>query len=185
MVVGIADDLELNFLPPLQALLHQDLLGEGESALGQLHERLLVGTDAAALSAEGVGRTDHDGETYLVGGLQRIAHRLHGMALGGLHGDFVQLLDEEVAVLRVHDGFHGSAQHLDAILLQDAFLIQFRATVQGRLPAKGQQDAVGTLLLDDTLHEVRSNGEEIHLVGNAFRGLNRCDVGVDQHGADE
>ena len=106
------------------------------------------------------------------------------MALGGLHGDFVQLLDEEVAVLRVHDGFHGSAQHLDAILLQDAFLIQFRATVQGRLPAKGQQDAVGTLLLDDTLHEVRSNGEEIHLVGNAFRGLNRCDVGVDQHGAD-
>ena len=181
MVVGVADNLELNFLPALQALLHQDLLGEGEGALGQFQEGLLVGTDAAALSAQCVGAAHHDGIANLLRGLQRVAHRLHGVALGRLHGDFVQLLDEEVTVFGVHDSLHGGAQHTHAVLLQDALLIQLRAAVQGRLSAEGQQDAVGTLLLDDALHEVRGDGEEIHLVGNAFRGLDGGDVGIDQH----
>jgi len=79
VVVGIADALELNLLPALQRLFHQDLRCKGEGTLGQLAELLLIGTDAGAQTAQGVGRADHDGEAYLVGGLQGVVHILHSM----------------------------------------------------------------------------------------------------------
>ena len=106
------------------------------------------------------------------------------MALGGLHGDFVELADEEVAVFGVHDGFDGGAEDADAVLLEDARLVEFGAAVQGRLPAEGQEDAVRALTLDDARDEVWGDGEEVDLVGDAFRGLDGGDVGVDQHGLD-
>ena len=184
MVVGIADGLELYLLPALQALFHQDLRCEGKCRFGQLAECLLIGTDAATQTAEGVGRADHDGEANLVGGLQGIVHVLHSVADGHLQVNLAQLLHEEVAVLGVHDGLDASAKHLDAILLEHARLIQLRATVQGRLSAKSEEDAVGALLLDNLSHEVCVHRLEIHLVGNALRGLDGCDVGVHQHTLD-
>ena len=45
VVVGIADALELNLLPALQRLFNENLRSEGESALGQFLEGLLVRTD--------------------------------------------------------------------------------------------------------------------------------------------
>ena len=183
-VVAVADAFELNLLPSLQTLLDEDLRGEGEGALCQLAESLLVGADARAQAAQGVGRADHDGEADLAGSLQGVVHRLNGMADGGLQRDLVQLADEEVAVLSVHDGLHARAQHAHAILLQRAVLPQLRAAVQGRLAAEGEQDAVGALLLDDLRDEVGGDRLEVHCVGDAFRSLNCSDVGVDEHATD-
>ena len=46
VVVRIADALELDFLPSLEALFHQHLWGEGEGTLGYLLEGFLIGADA-------------------------------------------------------------------------------------------------------------------------------------------
>ena len=55
VVVGVADDLELNLFPALERLLYQNLLGEGEGTLSQLEESIFVRTDAAAQSTQGIG----------------------------------------------------------------------------------------------------------------------------------
>ena len=78
-VICIADALELNLLPALQTLFHEDLRSEGESAFCQFNECLLVGTDTRTQSSEGVSRTNHDGEADLMGSLQGIFHVLHRM----------------------------------------------------------------------------------------------------------
>ena len=178
MVVGVADALKLNLLPSFKTLLYQNLWGKGEGTFSQLAESLLVRTDTGTQTAQCVCRTDHDGEAYLVGSLQRVVHVLHSVAYWCLQADLVQLLHKQVAVLCVHDGLYRGTQHLYAILLQHASLIQFRATVQCSLSAKRQQNAVGTLLLDDFGYEVGGYRLEIDLVGNTFRGLNGSNVGV-------
>ena len=55
VVVRIPDDLELNLLPALEALLDKDLRGEGEGRLGYLPETLLVLADTRTQTSEGVG----------------------------------------------------------------------------------------------------------------------------------
>ena len=106
------------------------------------------------------------------------------MAHRHLQVGLAHLLHEEVTVLGVHDSLHTGAQHLHAILLQDALLEQLGAAVQGCLTAECQQDAVGTLLLDDFGHKKGIDGQEINLIRNTFTRLNSCHVRIDEHRAD-
>ena len=145
---------------------------------------LLVRADAAAQTAQRVGGTYHHGVADLACGGQSVVHVLHGMAHRGLHRNLIQFLHKKVTVFCVHDGFHGRAQHLHAIFLQHSVLVKRRTTVQRRLPAKGQQDAVRTFLLDDFRHKIGRDRKEIHLVRDTLRCLNRGDIGIYQHGTD-
>ena len=61
-------------------------------------------------------------------------------------------------------------------------VIELGTAVESRLSAKGEQYAVGLFFLENLLYEVGGNGQKIDLVGNAFRGLYRSDVGVDENG---
>ena len=106
------------------------------------------------------------------------------MARRHLQIDLCQFLDEEVAVLRVHNGLYTRAKHADAILLEHTVLVERRTDVQSRLSAPSQHDAVRTFLLDNLLYEIGSDGQEIDLVGNAFTGLDGCHVGIDEHRID-
>ena len=178
VVVGVADALKLNLLPSLQAFFHQNLGSKCKGTLSQFLESLLVRTDTTAQTAQCIGRTNHDGEADLMGSLQRVVHVLHSVAHGRLQANLIQLLHKQVAVLCIHDGLYRRAQHLYAILLQHASLIQFSTAVQRGLSAKSQQNAVGALLLDDFRHEVGGYRLEVHLVGNTFRRLNGRNVGV-------
>ena len=184
VVIPVAHHLVFHFLPAAEALLHQHLRREGESLLYQHVQFLFVVAEAAAQPSEGVGGADYDGIAQLAGGAAGVFGTLHGLALDGLHVDFIQSFHEEFAVFRVDDGLHGGAEHLHVVLLEHACLIEGDATVQGRLSAEGQHDAVRTFLCDDLLHEVRRHGEEIDLVGHAFRGLHGGDVGIDEDGLD-
>ena len=49
---------------------------------------------------------------------------------------------------------------------------------------KSKHDAVRALLLYHLLHEVRSDGQEVNLVGNSFRGLYRSNVRIDENRVD-
>ena len=110
-----------------------------------------------------------------------VAHRL---ALDRLHANLIQLMHEELAILRVHDGLHRCAQHLDIVFLQDTSLVERHTAVQRRLSTKSQQDAIRPLLLDHLLHEEGGYREEIDRVGYALRGLHSRDIRVDQDGLD-
>ena len=181
VVVAVAHHLKLNFLPSLEALLHENLRGERKALLSQPHQFLFIVAEAAAQSAEGVCRTDDDGVTQLAGSALGVVHRLHSLALDGVDVYLCQTLVEQLAILGVDDGLHGGTQHADIVFFQHATLKELHAAVQRRLSAKGQQDSIGLLLLDDTLHEVGSDGKEIDLVGNALGRLHGGDVRVDEH----
>ena len=58
------------------------------------------------------------------------------------------------------------------------------ATVQCRLSTERQEYAVRTFLLDDPLHEIGSDGQEVDFIGHPFRGLHGGDVRIDEHRTD-
>ena len=184
VVVGITYALKLYLLPALQALFYQYLIRESESTLSQLLEGSLILADTATQAAQRISRTDHHRIAYLAGSFQSICHVLHSMTLWCLHRNLVQLVHEEVTILCIHDSLYRGTQHLHAILLQDTLLIEFSTAVQSRLSTECQQDAVWSFLLNDTLHEVRGDRQEIHLVCYTFRSLNGSDVRIHQHRAD-
>ena len=184
VVEAVAHHLVLHFLPAAEALLDEHLGREGEGFLHQHVQLFLVVAEARTQSAQRIGGADDDGIAQRGGGAAGVFGVLHGLALDGFHVDFVQFLNEEFAVFGVDDGLHGGTQHLDAVPLEHAFLVEGHTTVQRRLPAEGQHDAVRPLLLNDLLDEVRGDGQEVNLVGHALRGLHGGDVGVDEDGLD-
>ena len=109
--------------------------------------------------------------------------RLYGVALDCLDADLIELASEEVTVFGIHDSLDGRTQYLDIVLLEDAALMERYTAVERRLSAEGKEDPLRTLLLDDLLDEEGGDGEEVDLVSNAFGGLYRGDVGVDEYGA--
>ena len=181
VVVAVTNHLVLNLLPALQRLLNKHLRREGEGLFGQAVQLLLIVAEAGTKTTQGIGSTDNDGITQTTGCLTGLLDGLTSLALNGLDTNLVELLDEELAVLSIHNGLDRSAQHLDIIFLEHTALIQLDATVQCRLSTESQQDAVRTLLLNDFLNEIGLYGQEINLVGNALGGLHRSDIRIDEH----
>ena len=116
MVLGIADNLKFYLFPSFQGLFYKYLRGKGERTFCQFYKRLFRCTDTAAKSAKGVGRANHDGEAYLARCSQGIVHVLNRMAHGGLQLNLIQLLDEQVTVLGVHDRFNRRSKNFYSIL---------------------------------------------------------------------
>ena len=109
--------------------------------------------------------------------------RLYGVALDCLDADLIELASEEVTVFCVHNGLDGRTQDLDVVLLEDATLVECYTAVERCLSAEGKENALRALLLDDLLDEEGGDGEEVDLISNAFGGLYRSDVGIDEYGA--
>ena len=179
VVVGIADNLELNLLPSLERLLDKNLLGVSESAFAMLNKLLVVVADAGSESAERIARTHHHGIADAVSHLDGILYRLHGLRNGSFHFYLIKFLYKQITVLGDHDGLYGSSEHLDTVALKNAAQIEFGSAVKRGLSAKRQKDTVGTFLFDDFFYKIRGDRQEIYLVGHSFRSLYRCDVGVD------
>ena len=184
VVVRIADALELDFLPSLEALFHQHLRCKGEGTLCYFYESLLIGADTGTQATQCIGRTDHDRVADAACSCDGIFHGLTSLGYRNLEVYLVQLLDEEVAVLSVHDGFHAGTQHLYAVLLQNTFLEQFGTTVQCSLSTESQQDAVRAFLLNNFGNKKGIDRQEINFVRNTFTSLNCSNVGVDEHRLD-
>ena len=124
--------------------------------------------EARTQTTKGIGGTQNNGEAERCGSLLYLLNGRAGLTLDGLHTNLVELLHKEVAVFRIDDGLYGCSQHLHTIFLEHTTLIEFYTTVQGCLSTKAEQDAVRTLLLNDTLYKLGSYGLEINLVGYAL-----------------
>ena len=184
VVKTVAHHLVFHFLPALQRFLHQHLRGEGEGFLYQHIQLFFIVAEARTQSAKRVCGTDNDRISQFPGCATGICRILHSFALDGLYINLIQFLHKDFTVLRVNDSLYGSAENRHAVLLENLVLVEGNTAVQCRLSAKSKHDAIRALLLYHLLHEVRSDGQEVNLVGNSFRGLYRGNVRIDENRVD-
>ena len=184
VVVAVAHDLVFDFLPAPQRLLHEHLRGERERLAGDCVKLLLVLAEAGAESAQGVCRAYNHGVADAGRRSARLLKVGCGVGLDGLDSDFVELLDEELAVLGVDDRLNRRAEHPDPVFLKHSAAVEFHSAVQRGLAAEREQYALGLLLGDDLLHEVGGHRQEVDFVRHALRSLHGRDVGVDEHRGD-
>ena len=165
VIVFIAYYFVLNFLPSLQRFLNQHLWREGKGFLGQLVELLFVVAETRTQTAECVCCTQDNWIAQCLSGLTCALDIRASLALDGLYANLVELLYKQLAVLGIHDSLYRCTQYLYAILLQYAALVKLNTAVQSSLTTECQQDAIGALLLDYSLYEIRLNRQEVNLVG--------------------
>jgi len=82
--------------------------------------------------------------------------------------DFAQFLRKQFPVFGPHDRLDLGAQHLHTEPLQDALFLQLHATIQGRLPAKREEDSVGSFGFYDL------KMEKFFYLHNFVENLNTC-----------
>ena len=184
VVVTVAHHLVFYLLPSLQTLLHKHLRRERECFLGKLVQLLLIVGKTRTESAKGVCSTDNHRIAQFGSSLTGLFDILASLALDSLHVYLVELLHEELAVFGVHDCLHWCAENLHIVLLEHSCLEEFHTTVERGLTSEGEEDAVGALLLDDSLNEIRLHGQEVNLVGNALGCLHRGNVRIDENRLD-
>ena len=184
VVVAVAHDLVLDLLPALERLFDEYLRRVRERLVRQRVQLLVVVAEARSESAERIGRADNDRVAQFVRDALGLGHRRDGLALDRLHVDLVEFLDEFLPVLRVDDRLYGRTHYLHAVFFEHAAAVELHAAVQGRLAAEREQDALRALLLDYLLDVLGRDGQEINLVGDVLRSLDRSDVRVDEHRVD-
>ena len=183
-VVGdVAHHLELELLPADDRLLDQDLVhrAQVEAALGELVELVDVVGDAAADAAERERGPDDGREADVVDDGGGLGERPGDAALRHLDANLPHRVAEQQAILGHLDRVDLRADQLDAVLLQDAALVQRHREVERGLAAHGRQHRVGPFLLDDLFHDLGCERLDVGLIRQLRVGHDRRRVAVDQH----
>src|SRR5215218_9186748 len=168
-VVGeIAHDLELELLPAGDALLDEcRVYRAGVEAVEDGATELAVVTGyGAALAAQGEAGADDEGEADPRGQLFGFGDVAYCAARGNLEPDALHRLPEEPAVLGLADGFGGGSEKLDAVIVEDAGLVQLDSEVQGGLATEGRKQSVGALAADDLCEGAGGEGLDVGGVGD-------------------
>ena len=95
--------------------------------------------------------------------------------------DAVHGLAEQLAVLGHVDGGGAGADHLDAVLLQDAGALQRERRVQRRLPAHGRQQRVGALGRDDLGDDLGRDRLDVRRIRQLRIRHDRRRIGIDEN----
>ena len=182
VVLGVPDDLHLEFLPADQGLLDQEFLRRRgfETALADDQEFLAVVRDAAAGPAERERRPDDRRETDHRLHLQGFLDAVRDRGTRGSEADAAHGLLELLAILGLVDRLSGRADHLDAVLLEDAALGEVEGAVERRLATHRGQQGVGPLGRDDLLEHLPAERLDVRDVGEPRVGHDGRGVGVHQ-----
>jgi len=169
LVLGVADDLDLELLPVEDRLLDEALAGERgvESASADRAELLDVVAESAASAAHGVGGPDDDRIADLpVDELYRLLDGVDDPGARRLYAELVHRRLEDLSILAALDRVQVDADHLHAILLEDAILRKLHGKVEARLSAEVREDRVGSLLLDYLLEPRLVQGLDVGRIGH-------------------
>ncbi len=182
VVLAVAHDLELVFLPSGDGLLDEDLAvrTEGQSPPDVSLVLLRVVGDVAAGAAERIGRADDRGKTDLLDDSLGLFPRMDVSALGDLEADVLDGLLESVAFLGLLDRAEVRAEELDAVFLEDAAFGQGDGGVETGLAPQGGQEAVGLLATDDPLDDFGRDRLDVRPIGHFGIGHDGGGVAVDQ-----
>lgn len=148
--------------------------------VGASHLFPVVGKTTAQ-TAKSVCRTDDDRVADLLSGVQSLVDRIDGNRLGDRDVNLVQSPGEEITVLTELKGLNAGAKNLDAILLQDALPLELNTQVQGGLTTVGEEDAIGTLALENVGAVLGGDGKVVDLIGKGVVGLDSSDVRVKEY----
>ena len=182
IVETIANHFILYLFPAFQRFFNQHLTRIRKGFFGQVFQFSPIAAKAAALSAEGKCRPNNDRKANFEACFERCFNRCNSHRAGCFDINRSQQLRKHLAVFGFDNGFNGRSQHTQSIFFKDPLLVKRDATVQSRLSAKSQQNALRLLLLDDFFDKKRCNRQKINGVGNLLRGLHRGDVGIDKNG---
>ena len=154
-----------------------------EAARDDLRELLAVVGDAAAGAAQREGRADDRRQADVLERALRPRPRVRDACERGVSSPIrVHRLAEQLAVLGLVDRLGVRADHLDAVFLQHAALVQRQRGVQRGLAAHRRQQRVGALgVRDDLGDDVGRDRLDIGGVGQLRVGHDRRRVGVDQN----
>ncbi|MCY1280808.1 hypothetical protein D9M70_296020 [compost metagenome] len=186
VVLLVADNLHLVFLPADQRFVDQQFLGrrQVEAAGADFLELLAVVGDAAAGAAHGEGRTDDAGEADLLEDAIGFFHAVGDAGARALQADGAHGLVEARAVLCLVDGVGVGADHFHAELLQHAVVLEVQGAVQRGLATHGRQQRVRALLLDDLGDGLPLDRLDVGGVGHGRVGHDGGRVGVHQDDAE-
>ncbi len=121
VVLGIADDLEFEFLPTEDRLFYQHLADHagGQSPPGHLTQLVDVVDEAATRATQGVRGAHHHGETQVGGDRLSFLHRVGGLAPRHLNPQTLHQLLEYDAIFAAFDRIDLDADDLDMELVQN------------------------------------------------------------------
>ncbi len=182
IVVGVTYDFIFDFFPALQRFFDQQLRRISKRFFGEHFQFGRIIAESRSHPAERISRPHDDGVPQSFGRFQGIIERFDRHAPDRFHPYFIELFHEEFAVFRIHNRLHGRTKHLHAIFFEYSRSVQPDPTVERRLSSESQQDAFGTFLGNDLLHEIRRDGQEVNFIGRFFRCLHRRDIRVNQNG---
>ena len=164
-IVGlVAHDLEFVFLPSGDGALDEDLRNRRcrQASDGDGPEVVVVVGDTGTRPAKDVARS-HDDRPADLGRYRHGLVDVVGEArLRNGDPDALHRLLEPLTVLRRFDGQGIRTDHLDAVLFEDATLVELHRQVERRLTAEGRKQRVGPFFGDDRFDHV---------------GVERLDVG--------
>ena len=178
VVVAVAHYLVFYLLPTLEGFLYEYLVGEGEGFGGNRVEFAFVVAETGTQASQCVCSTHDYRISKLACSGSGFCLRGCRMRTYGVDAYLVETVYEKLAVLGVDDGLDRRSEHFHAITLQHSATEKFDSAVEGGLPSERQQYALGTFFLYYFFDEGWGDRQEVYLVGNAFRGLYGCDVGV-------
>src|SRR5699024_1301102 len=141
VVLRIAHQLELEFLPAEDGLLDQDvgLRGRGEAPAGDPVQVLVVEGKAGTQATHGEGWADDDWQPQLGDGLVDLVHVVADTGASRGSTDLLDDVLELLAILATLDGVDVCTDELDAVLVEDAAAVQLDRGVQRGLAAEGGQ----------------------------------------------
>ena len=172
---AVADNLQLQLFPSEDGLFYENLMHKAclKASCADGLQLILIINKAAAGTTHGIGGSQNDGISQLVGNGERFFHRVGNLAAGHFNTKLIHGLLELDAIFAAFDGVNLNTDYLDIVLVQHTGLIEFCAEIQSGLSAQVRQQGVGTLFADDLLKTVHIEGLN---VGN-IRHLRICHDG--------
>ena len=183
VALSITDNFQLQFFPAQNRFFHQDLPHKAGLQTTGAHclEFIHIIHKAAASTTHGIGRTQNDRISQLIGNGKSLFHRCGNFTAGHFDAQFLHGLLKFHAILATLDSIHLYPNDLHIVFFQHAGLSQLRAQVETRLTAQIGKKSVRALFFNDlgkTLYIQRLN------IGHVSRfrvGHDRGRIGVYQH----
>ncbi len=154
-----------------------------QTALDDVGELLAVIGDTAAGTAHGKGRPDDDRKADRFLNVAGFLDAVRNIGMRCAQADTCHGLAEQLAILGHIDGLLGSTDKLDAMLFQNAMLVEIQRTVECRLPAHGRQQRVGFFLCDDPFYHFPAHRLDVGGIGHVRIGHDRGRIRVHQDDA--